>query len=82
MVAGRAIRDLAPVNGVRVSAQDSTSRLVRALSSKPELVVLVESPVSEARMRQMFKAVDSVTAHIRKWVGTIRRFDFCDHGCR
>ena len=34
--------------------------LVRASSNKPELVVVVESPVSEARMREMFKAVDAV----------------------
>jgi phosphomannomutase/phosphoglucomutase len=33
---------------------------VRASSNKPELVVVVESPVSEARMREMFKAVDAV----------------------
>jgi len=32
----------------------------RASSNKPELVVVVESPVSEARMRDMFKAVDAV----------------------
>jgi phosphomannomutase/phosphoglucomutase len=34
--------------------------LVRASSNKPELVVVVESPVAEARMREMFKAVDGV----------------------
>jgi phosphomannomutase/phosphoglucomutase len=33
---------------------------VRASSNKPELVVVVESPVSESRMREMFKAVDVV----------------------
>jgi phosphomannomutase/phosphoglucomutase len=33
---------------------------VRASSNKPELVVVVESPASEARMRDMFKAVDAV----------------------
>jgi phosphomannomutase/phosphoglucomutase len=33
---------------------------VRASSNKPELVVVVESPVSEARMREMFDAVDGV----------------------
>jgi phosphomannomutase/phosphoglucomutase len=33
---------------------------VRASSNKPELVVVVESPVSDARMREMFKAVDGV----------------------
>jgi hypothetical protein len=31
-----------------------------ASSNKPELVVVVESPVSEARMREMFKSVDAV----------------------
>ena len=33
---------------------------MRASSNKPELVVVVESPVSEARMREMFAAVDAV----------------------
>ena len=42
------------------SPQDGTWGLVRASSNKPELVVVVESPVSEARMRDMFKAVDGV----------------------
>src|SRR5262245_59791071 len=59
-VTGQPIRDLVTVNGVRVTVQDGTWGLVRASSNKPELVVVVESPVSEARMREMFKAVDSV----------------------
>jgi phosphomannomutase/phosphoglucomutase len=59
-VAGQKIRDLVTVNGVRVTAEDGTWGLVRASSNKPELVVVVESPVSEARMREMFKAVDAV----------------------
>ena len=59
-VAGQAIRDLVTVNGVRVTVEDGTWGLVRASSNKPELVVVVESPVSEARMREMFKAVDGV----------------------
>jgi len=33
---------------------------VRASSNKPELVVVVESPVSVERMREMFVAVDKV----------------------
>ncbi|MBB5754011.1 phosphomannomutase/phosphoglucomutase [Prosthecomicrobium pneumaticum] len=57
-VAGQAIIDLVTVNGVRVVTEDGTWGLVRASSNKPELVVVVESPVSEARMREMFKAVD------------------------
>jgi phosphomannomutase / phosphoglucomutase len=59
-VASQPIRDLVTVNGVRVTVADGTWGLVRASSNKPELVVVVESPVSEARMREMFKAVDAV----------------------
>jgi phosphomannomutase/phosphoglucomutase len=59
-VADQPIRDLVTVNGVRVTVEDGTWGLVRASSNKPELVVVVESPVSQARMRDMFKAVDGV----------------------
>jgi phosphomannomutase/phosphoglucomutase len=59
-VAGQPIRDLVTVNGVRVTAEDGTWGLVRASSNKPELVVVVESPASEARMKEMFKALDAV----------------------
>jgi len=59
-IAGQPIHDLVTVNGVRVVSADGTWGLVRASSNKPELVVVVESPVSEARMREMFHAVDAV----------------------
>ena len=59
-ITGQPIRDVVTVNGVRVTAADGTWGLVRASSNKPELVVVVESPVSEARMREMFKAVDTI----------------------
>ena len=59
-VAGQPIRELVTVNGVRVTVEDGTWGLVRASSNKPELVVVVESPVSEQRMREMFQAVDGV----------------------
>jgi phosphomannomutase/phosphoglucomutase len=58
-VAGHAIADLVTVNGVRVVADDGSWGLVRASSNKPELVVVVESPVSEARMREMFEVVNT-----------------------
>jgi phosphomannomutase / phosphoglucomutase len=48
------------VNGVRVTVEDGSWGLVRASSNKPELVVVVESPVSEQRMRDMFALVDGV----------------------
>jgi len=59
-VAGQPVRDLVTVNGVRVTVEDGTWGLVRASSNKPELVVVVESPASETRMHDMFKALDAV----------------------
>ena len=53
---------LVTVNGVRVVAEDGTWGLVRASSNKPELVVVVESPVSSERRREMFEAVDAGAA--------------------
>ena len=58
-VAGQKIRDLVTVNGVRVTLDDGTWGLVRASSNKPELVVVVESPTSEANMRAMFADIDA-----------------------
>lgn len=60
IVDGHAITGLNTVNGVRFTQADGTWGLVRASSNKPEIVVVVESPVSEARMRQMFRLVDGV----------------------
>ena len=59
-LAGHTIADLVTVNGVRVVTDDGTWGLVRASSNKPELVVVVESPVSPERRREMFEAVDAV----------------------
>jgi phosphomannomutase/phosphoglucomutase len=58
-IAGQSIRDLVTVNGVRVTLADGTWGLVRASSNKPELVVVVESPVSEANMRAIFADIDA-----------------------
>ncbi len=60
LLAGQPIRDIVAVNGARVTVEDGTWGLARASSNKPELTVVVESPVSEARMREMFHAVDAV----------------------
>jgi len=57
-VAGQKLRDLVTVNGVRVVLEDGTWGLLRASSNKPELVIVVESPVSEANMRAMFADID------------------------
>ncbi|MEX0645242.1 MAG: phosphomannomutase/phosphoglucomutase [Parvularculaceae bacterium] len=62
-IIGQKIRDVVTVNGVRITAEDGTWGLVRASSNKPELVVVVESPASEANMKAMFAELD---AEIRK----------------
>jgi phosphomannomutase/phosphoglucomutase len=58
-IAGQKIRDLVTVNGVRVMLEDGTWGLVRASSNKPELVVVVESPTSDANMRAIFADIDA-----------------------
>jgi phosphomannomutase/phosphoglucomutase len=58
-ILGQKITRLVTVNGVRVVLEDGTWGLVRASSNKPSLVVVVESPASEANMRAMFRDIDS-----------------------
>src|SRR5690606_6784397 len=58
-IAGQKIRELITVNGVRIVLEDGTWGLVRASSNKPELVIVVESPTSEANMRAIFADIDS-----------------------
>ena len=58
-IIGQAVRDVVTVNGVRITAEDGTWGLIRASSNKPELVVVVESPVSEENMKKMFAELDA-----------------------
>jgi phosphomannomutase/phosphoglucomutase len=58
-IAGQKIRELITVNGVRVVLADGTWGLLRASSNKPELVIVVESPTSEANMRAIFADIDA-----------------------
>jgi phosphomannomutase / phosphoglucomutase len=58
-LAGQSVRDLITVNGIRIVLEDGTWGLVRASSNKPELAVVVESPVSEANMRAIFAEIDA-----------------------
>ncbi|MEM7300081.1 MAG: phosphomannomutase/phosphoglucomutase [Pseudomonadota bacterium] len=59
-LAGHAIVDCNTINGVRVTCEDGTWGLIRASSNTPQLVVVVESPVSEKRKREMFHAMDAI----------------------
>lgn len=58
-MAGADIVSLVTVNGVRIMLDDGSWGLVRASSNKPSLVVVVESPVSEARMKDVFEDIDA-----------------------
>lgn len=63
-ILGQTIANVVTVNGVRVTLEDGTWGLVRASSNKPSLVVVCESPVSEAQMRAMFADLDKrLTKH-------------------
>jgi phosphomannomutase / phosphoglucomutase len=58
-ILGQNIRDVTTVNGVRVTLADGTWGLVRASSNKPNLVVVVESPISAAQAKAMFDDIDT-----------------------
>jgi phosphomannomutase/phosphoglucomutase len=59
-ILGSAISSVVTVNGMRVTLEDGTWGLIRASSNKPSLVVVVESPVSEDRLYEMFDYIDAV----------------------
>lgn len=59
-ILGTSIASVVTVNGVRVTLEDGTWGLIRASSNKPSLVVVVESPVSEDRMYDMFDYLDGI----------------------
>jgi phosphomannomutase/phosphoglucomutase len=59
-IAGRQIKDIVTVNGARVILDNGAWGLVRASSNTPNLVVVCESPESEAEMRAIFADIDAV----------------------
>ena len=59
-IAGRNITHVVTVNGARVVLDNGSWGLVRASSNTPNLVVVCESPKSEAEMRAIFADIDKV----------------------
>ena len=59
-IAGRKIAQIVTVNGARVILDNGAWGLVRASSNTPNLVVVCESPESDAEMRAIFKDIDAV----------------------
>ena len=59
-IAGRKIAQVVTVNGARVILENGAWGLVRASSNTPNLVVVCESPESDAEMRAIFADIDAV----------------------
>lgn len=59
-LAGRAITDILTVNGARVMLANGGFGLIRASSNTPNLVVVCESPESDAEMRAIFTDLDAL----------------------
>jgi phosphomannomutase/phosphoglucomutase len=57
---GQKVVDVNTVNGVRFTVEDGTWGLIRASSNTPNLVVVVESPVSADQTTAMFREIESV----------------------
>ena len=57
---GRKIINVVTVNGARVMLENGAWGLVRASSNTPNLVVVCESPESDAEMRAIFADLDAV----------------------
>jgi len=56
--AGRGIEKIVTVNGARVILDNGAWGLVRASSNTPNLVVVCESPESDAELRAIFTEID------------------------
>jgi phosphomannomutase/phosphoglucomutase len=59
-LAGRRVTGVVTVNGARVTLANGAWGLVRASSNTPNLVVVCESPESEAEMRAVFRDLDAL----------------------
>ncbi len=57
---GQKIKEIITVNGARVQLENGGFGLVRASSNTPNLVVVTESPDSEAAMKAIFTDLDAI----------------------
>ena len=65
------INEVLTVNGVRFSLEDGSWGLIRASSNKPSLVIVTESPTSEARKKNIFDYINSLLQQ----TGKIGKYD-------
>jgi len=60
------ISEILTINGVRFTLEDGSWGLIRASSNKPSLVVVVESPSSEKRKKNIFDFIDNLLKKTNK----------------
>ncbi len=60
------IKEILTVNGVRFILEDGSWGLIRASSNKPSLVIVTESPVSNARKIKIFEFIDELLSKTGK----------------
>lgn len=65
------ITNILTINGIRFSLEDGSWGLIRASSNKPSLVVVIESPTSDKRKKEIFKFIDNLL----KDTGKIGEYD-------
>ncbi len=68
---GQFINEILTVNGIRFSFKDGSWGLIRASSNKPSLVVVIESPTSNARKKSIFTFIDELL----KKTGKVGEYD-------
>ena len=54
------ITEILTINGIRFSFKDGSWGLIRASSNKPSLVIVTESPTSDARKKKIFNFIDNL----------------------
>ena len=68
---GLIIEKILTVNGIRFCLSDGSWGLIRASSNKPSLVVVVESPTSDNRKKEIFYFIDKLLEN----TGKIGKYD-------
>ena len=60
------ISEILTINGIRFTLEDGSWGLIRASSNKPSLVIVVESPSSDNRKKNIFDFIDNLLKKTNK----------------
>ena len=60
------VTEILTINGIRFTLEDGSWGLIRASSNKPSLVIVVESPSSEKRKKNIFNFIDNLLKKTNK----------------